>query len=633
MGKKPKNSPPAVCGTKDPAAPPGTALLECLDSECQILFARIFQLLAHWTGKGDVIGEILRAVRGFTDLEAAGIRVREGDDYPYFVTDGFSEKFVEAENSLCSRNQNGQIVCDDRGSAVLECMCGEVIRGEVDTSLPFFTPAGSFWTNHRSKLLASDFAKHIKCRIRNRFNAKGYESVAIICLRCDREPVGLLQLYDTRPDCLSRELLSFLEGVGHIIGIVLARISAEEKLSRANDDLEKLVDKRTAELQASKRLLEQEIQERIAIQNELRMSHERLELAMRSGKLGSWDWNLRSNEVFFDQRWSTMFGYPTEDVHPDVSSWQNLIHREDKLRVLNTLKSHVDNLTPAYEAEYRLQGKTGEYRWILDRGKVVERAEDGKALRMAGIYLDITERKRIEEQLVESTAHIRGILESVRDCIFVKNAALEYTLVNPYLVNMLGLPESEIVGRTDRDLFGRQVSESLRDTDRRVLRGEYVEQEHTRTVNGTPTTFLDIKVPMRDSQDKIIGIIGISRDITDRKLTQSSPPTLDPDFDSPSMRSTLRAARLAADTDSIVLLMGKVGAERIIWRGTSTSTQNERPGLSFPSTARQYPLSSPSPNSLVTKQERLPVHEVQRGVCWSWPKVERSFSTKLEKCP
>ena len=401
-------------------------------------------------------------------------------------------------------------------------MCGEIIRGRTDPSLPFFTAGGSFWTNCRSKLLDSEHGSDIRRVVRTRFNDHVYESVAMIPLRSGREIIGLLQFNDTRENRLSPQMVRFFEAIGSIIGIVLARIQAEEELRQARDELEERMEKRTAELSASKRLLEQEIQERKAVEQELLISQHRLKLAMEASNLGSWDWNIDTDQVYFDQSWSTILGCSLDESGSYFDTWQNKIHRDDKLRVLKTLERHLTSPSHYFEAEYRLETKSGEWKWILDRGKVVETDENGKPVRMAGIYLDITDRKRMEEELHESAERFRGIFESARDCIFVKNYSLQYTHVNPAFVKMIGLPQSDIVGWTDADLYDRDLAEILHDVDRRVLSGESVEQEHTRVIGRVPRTFLDTKVPMRNSSGKIIGIVGISREITDRKRTHRS---------------------------------------------------------------------------------------------------------------
>lgn len=539
------------------------ALLEAnvrLAVESRELAIEILSLLNERVVKIEVIGKILELVKGFRDFEAVGIRLREGEDFPYCVTNGFSDDFVAEENCVCQRDACGEIIRDSEGQPILECMCGEIIRGRVDPSLPFFTAGGSFWTNSRSKLLDSEYGDDIRRVIRTRFNDHVYESVAMIPLRSGREIIGLLQFNDTREDCLSPQLVRFFEAIGSIIGIVLARIQAEEELRQARDGLEVRVEKRTAELLASKRLLEKEIQERAAIEQELLISQHRLKLAMEASNLGSWDWNIDTDQVYFDQRWSSIFSVSLDETKSYFDTWQNRIHRDDKLKVLKTLERHLASPTHYFEAEYRLETKPGEWKWILDRGKVVETNENGKPVRMAGIYLDITERKRMEEELYESAERFRGIFETARDCIFVKNSSLQYTHVNPAFAKMIELPQSDIIGWTDNDIYDGNFGEILHDVDRRVLNGESVEQEHTRVIGRIPRTFLDTKVPMRNSSGKIIGILGISREITDRKRTQSVPPVAEADCESAAMRSTLRAARLSAETDTIVLLMGESGA-------------------------------------------------------------------------
>jgi hypothetical protein len=86
---------------------------------------------------------------------AVGIRLQEGDDYPYFEYRGFSKEFVQAENLLCKPDESGLVAIDSAGHPALDCMCGNVIRGRFDPSKPFFTANGSFWANDTTRLLAT----------------------------------------------------------------------------------------------------------------------------------------------------------------------------------------------------------------------------------------------------------------------------------------------------------------------------------------------------------------------------------------------------------------------------------------------------------------------------------------------
>jgi PAS domain S-box-containing protein len=190
--------------------------------------------------------------------------------------------------------------------------------------------------------------------------------------------------------------------------------------------------------------------------------------------------------------------------------------------------------------------------------RVAERTGELEASNQA-LLREIDERTRVQESLAVTESRLSAIFETARDCIFIKDESLRYTLSNPYMANLLGLPPSGLVGRTDEDLFGPEAGAHLRKVDIRVLKGETIEEEHTRVVNGIPTTFLDIKAPMRDGRGDITGICGISRNITDRSGTQPVIPTPADDYPSTAMRATIAAARLGAETDSLILLTGESG--------------------------------------------------------------------------
>jgi len=140
----------------------------------------------------------------------------------------------------------------------------------------------------------------------------------------------------------------------------------------------------------------------------------------------------------------------------------------------------------------------------------------------AELQAEIAERKRTEEALRESEERFRTIFETAQDSIFIKDRALRYTQVNPALERLFGLPASRLVGRTDEDIFGKEAAAHIREMDTCVLCGEVVEEEDTRPVEGVPTTFQVIKVPMRDSSSEVIGLCGIARDITERKRAEEA---------------------------------------------------------------------------------------------------------------
>ncbi len=169
--------------------------------------------------------------------EAVGIRLKEGDDYPYREVRGFSRGFVLLENELCRRDAMGAVVRDGAGAPALECMCGKVIRGRVDARKPFFTSGGSFWANDTTQLLATTTDADRQASTRNRCNGEGYESVALIPLSLGEERLGLVQLNDRRKGMFSPELIAQWERLARYLAAAVARARSAERLIEAQSAL------------------------------------------------------------------------------------------------------------------------------------------------------------------------------------------------------------------------------------------------------------------------------------------------------------------------------------------------------------------------------------------------------------
>lgn len=172
---------------------------------------------------------------------------------------------------------------------------------------------------------------------------------------------------------------------------------------------------------------------------------------------------------------------------------------------------------------------------------------------------EITERKRVAESLRASKEGFRAIFESAQECIFLKDLSLHYSLVNPALASFLKIPVSDIVGKTDDDLFDKETAIALKRLDSRALDGDIVEAEHSIIVSGERFTLLGTRVPLRDLEGQISGICGIFHDITGRARLAAPHESWDCQFPSQAMRSTIAAARMAARSDSVVLLTGESG--------------------------------------------------------------------------
>ena len=150
------------------------------------------------------------------------------------------------------------------------------------------------------------------------------------------------------------------------------------------------------------------------------------------------------------------------------------------------------------------------------------RDRDGRTLYYEGTVEDITERKRAEQVLEESERRFRTIIETAQEAIFLKDRDLRYTLVNPAMAALFGAPAADLIGRTDAELFGREDAVGIAADDRRVLAGEIVREERSRSVQGKTYIFSITKVPMRNETGETTGICGIAHDMTERKQMEEA---------------------------------------------------------------------------------------------------------------
>jgi PAS domain S-box-containing protein len=146
---------------------------------------------------------------------------------------------------------------------------------------------------------------------------------------------------------------------------------------------------------------------RNALELQLNENAQRLELALAGGGLGTWNWHLPSGGIEFDERWCEILGYTLGEIEPVISSWGKLAHPEDWAIINAALEAHMRGEAPMYESEHRMRHKDGHWVWVMDRGKVVEWGGDGKPLRVAGTYLDITRQKQAEKILFDSRNYLQ----------------------------------------------------------------------------------------------------------------------------------------------------------------------------------------------------------------------------------
>ncbi|MCF8225425.1 MAG: PAS domain S-box protein [Bacteroidales bacterium] len=154
------------------------------------------------------------------------------------------------------------------------------------------------------------------------------------------------------------------------------------------------------------------------------LSEERLKLAIEATSLGYWDWDLETNEIFYSPIYFRMLGYDPDELPHELDTWYGLLHPEDKGFVLNSIDKSIKTNRSHFEIEFRLQCNDGSYKWIISRGRVLERSDEGKTKRIIGTHEDISERKRNENiqrtlfnisNAVNTTSNLDELYEKIRE--------------------------------------------------------------------------------------------------------------------------------------------------------------------------------------------------------------------------
>ncbi len=203
----------------------------------------------------------------------------------------------------------------------------------------------------------------------------------------------------------------------------------------------------------------QDLTPRKEAEEELRRSREQLSMAVEGGNVGTWNWDLETDEVIFNRRWAEMLGYSREELDFDFSTWEALVHPEDLPRALQMLETYIEGDAGTYDPEIRMRTKSGGWKWIQTIGRVVERDEEGAVTRAAGIHLDIDERKRAEAELQRSRERYRSLFEDSSSAILVHDLEGRIQEANPQAESLFGRSTGALEGLSVRDLHPPEEGE------------------------------------------------------------------------------------------------------------------------------------------------------------------------------
>lgn len=262
------------------------------------------------------------------------------------------------------------------------------------------------------------------------------------------------------------------------------------------------------------------LRERKQAEVALRESEQRLQLALWAGNTGTWDWNLKTNQVLWSENLFSLFGLTPDTFDVSYENFLNIVHPEDRELLHQSVLRAIDQQVP-HDIEFRFIYPDGTVGWSVCKGKVLYNDTTGEPLQMIGVNMDITERKQAEETLQESEQRLQAIIDNAPAVIYLKDMQGQHILVNSEFEKITHLTREQIKNKTNFEVFSPDIAQVLTKNDQNVLTsGTPLQFEEVIEFDGRLHTYVTVKFPLRNAFNQPYAICGISTDITERKQAQ-----------------------------------------------------------------------------------------------------------------
>lgn len=273
-----------------------------------------------------------------------------------------------------------------------------------------------------------------------------------------------------------------------------------------------------------------DITESKRIEEELRISENRLNAALEGAEIGLWEQNFSTGKTNRTEKWASMLGYSLDEIDSTLDFWKKIIHPDDLHEAEKVASLHESGKIPFSKIQHRLRCKDGSYKWILNWGKITEFDKNGNPLKASGIHLDIDNIVKAQEALRASEEKYRLIAENTADCITIVDLNLKTTYVSPSVLRIRGFTVEEAANQDLVEIltpdsyqkviqmFAYQLElekEGTADPQRSVL---FELEEYCK--DGS-TIWVELSASfLRDDNNKPISILTITRDITEKKRAE-----------------------------------------------------------------------------------------------------------------
>lgn len=284
----------------------------------------------------------------------------------------------------------------------------------------------------------------------------------------------------------------------------------------------------------------------------LLQAKERLSMAVRAGRVGIWDYDCVHQTLEWDDQMMTLYGITREHFRGVYEDWLSALHPDDKERGDACMQMAIRG-EKSFEMDFRVCWPDGTIRYLCGVGNVL-RDESGRVVRMIGMNWDITENKQAEDRIQRQANLINALLDSIPDLVFFKDAEGRYLGCNPRFAEFVGRNKEAIIGKTDYELFEYAIADAFRMNDRQtlLLQNTRHNEEWITYPDGRICLVDTIKTPYWGLDHKLIGVLGISRDITARH--QSEEIVRESEINFRTFFETITDIILVATLDGHILL-------------------------------------------------------------------------------
>lgn len=238
---------------------------------------------------------------------------------------------------------------------------------------------------------------------------------------------------------------------------------------------------------------------------------------------GIWDWNIKTGDIFFSDRYYTMLGYEPGEFESTFEVWEHLLHPDDAGFANRIINKYAKEHASEFNVEFRLKAKDGSWRWIQLRSKAVEFDSNSHPMRMVGSHMDITERKAMEEKLRESNSFLQSVLDTIPVRVVWKDKHSRFLGCNRSLAHDAGFKDpSDMIGLTDYDMSWHTEAPLYQADDRMVMESRQPKinyEEPQTTLKGDIIWLRTSKIPLLDGNGNVLGVLGTYEDITETKKT------------------------------------------------------------------------------------------------------------------